>query len=43
LKIQEVLRNGKILKAVKEPRWEKSKPKVEVTKTGLSGFGYQSI
>jgi hypothetical protein len=33
----------KILKGIKEPRWKKSKPKAEVTKTGLSGVGYQSI
>jgi hypothetical protein len=36
LKIQGVLRHEKILKGIKEPRWKKSKPKAEVTKTGLS-------
>jgi hypothetical protein len=40
LKIQCVLRHGKGLKGIKEPRWKKSKPKAEAAKTGLSGFGY---
>jgi hypothetical protein len=43
LKIQGVLRHGKILKGIKDPRWKKSKPKAEAAKTGLSGFGYRSI
>jgi hypothetical protein len=43
LKIQDVLRLGKGLKGIKEPRWKKSKPKSEAAKTRLSGFGYQSI
>jgi hypothetical protein len=43
LKIQCVLRHGKGLKGIKEPRWKKSKPKAEVAKTGLSGLGYRSI
>jgi hypothetical protein len=43
LKIQSVLRHGKILKGIKELRWKKSKPIDEVAKTGLSDFGYWSI
>jgi hypothetical protein len=43
LKIQDVLRHRKILKGIKEQRWEKSKPKADVAKTGLSSFGYRSI
>jgi hypothetical protein len=43
LKLQGVLRHEKILKGIKEPRWKKSKPKAEVAKTGLFGFGYWSI
>jgi hypothetical protein len=43
LKIQEVLRHGEILKGAKEPRWRKSIPKAEVTKTVLFNFGYRSI
>jgi hypothetical protein len=43
LKIQGVLRHGKGLRGIKEPRWKKSKPKVVATKTGVSGFGYMSI
>jgi hypothetical protein len=43
LKIQEVLRHGKWLKSIKRPIWKKSKLEAEVTKTGLSGFGYRSI
>jgi hypothetical protein len=35
LKIQGVLRHGKILKGIKEPRWKKSKQKSEVAKTRL--------
>jgi hypothetical protein len=35
--------NGKGLNGIKESRRKKSKPKAEVTKIGLSGFGYQSI
>jgi hypothetical protein len=42
LKIQD-LRHGKRLRSIKEPRWKKSKPKTETTKTRLSGLGYQSI
>jgi hypothetical protein len=43
LKIQGVMRHGKILKGIMEPRWKKFKPKAEVTKTGLSDFGYHSV
>jgi hypothetical protein len=43
LKIQGVLRHGKEIKGIKEPRWKKSKLKAEAAKTGLSGFGYRSI
>jgi hypothetical protein len=43
LKIQGVLRHGKILKGIKEPRWKKSNPKAEVAKTGLSDFEYPSV
>jgi hypothetical protein len=43
LKIQGVLRHGKILKGIKEPRWKKSKTKAKITKIKLSGFGYRSI
>jgi hypothetical protein len=43
LKIQGVLRHGKILKGIKKPRWKKSKPKAKVTKIGQFSFGYQSI
>jgi hypothetical protein len=43
LKIQDVLRHRKRLKSIKEPRWKKYKPEVEVAKIGLSGFGYRSI
>jgi hypothetical protein len=43
LKIQGVLRHGKGLKGIKEPRWKKSKPKAEAAKSGPSDFGYQSI
>jgi hypothetical protein len=39
LKIQGVLRHGKGLKGIKEPKWRKSKPKVEAAKTGLFDFG----
>jgi hypothetical protein len=38
LKIQGVLRYGKGLKSIKEPRWNKSKPKAEAAKTGLSSL-----
>jgi hypothetical protein len=40
LKIQGVLMHEKKLKCIKKPRWEKSKPKTEVAKIGLSGFRY---
>jgi hypothetical protein len=43
LEIQGVLRHGKMLKGIKDPRWEKSEPKAEVAKTRLSDFGYWSI
>jgi hypothetical protein len=43
LKIQDVLRYGKGLKGIKEPRWKKSKSKVKAAKTRLSNFGYRSI
>jgi hypothetical protein len=43
LKIQDVLRHGKVLKSIKDPRWKKYKPEAEVTKIGLFDFGYQSI
>jgi hypothetical protein len=43
LKMQGVLRHGKGLKCIKEPRWKKSKQKVEAAKTELSGFKYPSI
>jgi hypothetical protein len=43
LKVQGVLRHGKILKGIKELRWKKSKSKAEATKAGLSGFGYRSF
>jgi hypothetical protein len=43
LNVQGVLSHGKTLRGVKEPRWKKSKPKVEGPKTGLSGFGFQNI
>jgi hypothetical protein len=38
LKIQCVLRHGKGLRNIKEPRWKKSKPKAEAIKTGWSDF-----
>jgi hypothetical protein len=40
LKIQDILRYGKGIKNIKEPRWKKSKPEAEVAKTELCGFGY---
>jgi hypothetical protein len=43
LKIQEVLRHEKGLKSIKKLRWKKSNLEAEVTKTGLSDFGYQNI
>jgi hypothetical protein len=43
LKIQDVLRHGKILKGINESRWKKYKPKAKVTKNRLSNFGYRSI
>jgi hypothetical protein len=43
LKIQDVLRHGKLLKDIKKPIWKKSKPKAEVTKIRLSDFGYRII
>jgi hypothetical protein len=43
LKIQGVLRHGKVLRSIEEPRWKKSKPKAKITKIRLSGLGYQSI
>jgi hypothetical protein len=42
-KIQGILRHGKLLKDIKEPRLRKSKPKAKVTKIGLSDFEYRSI
>jgi hypothetical protein len=38
LKIQCVLRHGKGLRSIKEPRWKKSKSKAEATKTRWSSF-----
>jgi hypothetical protein len=43
LKIQGVLRRGKILKGIKETRWINSKLKAEVAKIRLSDFRYRSI
>jgi hypothetical protein len=43
LKIQSVLKHGKGLRSIKEPRWKKSKSKAKSTKIGLSGLGYRSI
>jgi hypothetical protein len=43
LKIQGVLNHGKRLRSTKEPRWKKSKPKIEATKIRVSGLGYRSI
>jgi hypothetical protein len=43
LKIQELLRHGKGLKSIKKLRWKNSELEVKVVKTGMSGFGYQSI
>jgi hypothetical protein len=37
LKIQGVLRHGKGLRSIKEPRWKESKPKAEAAKTGWPG------
>jgi hypothetical protein len=42
-KIQGILRHGKLLKDIKEPRLRKSKPKAKATKIGLSDFEYRSI
>jgi hypothetical protein len=39
--MQGVLRHGKKIKGIKEPRWKKSNPKA--VKTGLFGIGNQSI
>jgi hypothetical protein len=38
LKISGVLKHGKILRSIKEPRWKKSKTKVMAAKTGVSNF-----
>jgi hypothetical protein len=38
LKIQDVLRHEKGLKGIKEPRWKKSKPEVEVAKNWTVRF-----
>jgi hypothetical protein len=43
LKIQGALRHEKRVKGIKEPRWEKFKPKAEAAKIGLFGFGYRNI
>jgi hypothetical protein len=43
LKIQDILNHGKRLKSIKGPRYKKIKQEAEVTKTGLSIFGYHSI
>jgi hypothetical protein len=43
LKIQDILRHGKGLKSIKEPRCKKSKPEANVIKTELSDFVYWSI
>jgi hypothetical protein len=43
LKIQCVLRHGRGSRSIKEPRWMKSKPEAEVTKTRLPDFGNRSI
>jgi hypothetical protein len=40
LKIQGVLRHGKVLRSIKEPRWKKSEPEADAVKTRLFGFGY---
>jgi hypothetical protein len=42
-KIPGVLRHEKILKSIKESIWRKSKPKAEVAKIGVSGFGNRSV
>jgi hypothetical protein len=36
----DILRHGKRLRSIKEPRWKKSKPKAKAVKTGLFGLGY---
>jgi hypothetical protein len=43
LKIKDVLRPGKILEGEKEPMEWNSKTKIEVTKTGRSGFGNRNV
>jgi hypothetical protein len=43
LKIKDVLRPVKILKGDMEPLEKDSKPKAEVTKTGMCGFGKRSV
>jgi hypothetical protein len=43
LKIKDVLRPVKILKGDMEPLEKDSKPKAEVIKTGMSGFGKRSV
>jgi hypothetical protein len=43
LKIKDVLRPVKILKGDMEPLEKDSKPKAEVTKTRMSGFGKRSV
>jgi hypothetical protein len=43
LKIQGILRQGKGLKSVNKPRWNKSKKKAKATKIGLSSFGFWSV
>jgi hypothetical protein len=42
-RLKDVLRPGKILKGDKEPREKNSKPKAEVAKTRVSGFGNWSV
>jgi hypothetical protein len=43
LKIKDVLRPRKILNGDKEPIEKSSKPKAEVAKIEMSGFGNQSV
>jgi hypothetical protein len=43
LKIEDVLRPGKILKGDKEPMEKNSKPKAKVAKIGMSGFENRSV
>jgi hypothetical protein len=43
LKIQDVLRYGKGLRNIKEPRCKKSKPKAEAAKPGWSSFLFRRV